>query len=343
MKALVFHGPGNMALENCPVPAIVSDEVLVRVRFAGVCGTDIRIFKGTKKIPAPKITGHEFAGDIAALGSHVSGFSVGDRVTAYPVIACGKCYACRAGRSNICTDRITLGYELDGGFANFVKIPADAIAKGNLIALPVGVSYEEAAASEPLTAAYNGIRRSNLQPGQTVLIVGAGPIGLFHTQLAKAEGAGLVAVSEPQAEKRELARKLGADAVIDPAAQDVQQAVKELTGGAGMDIVLADVGIPKVVEQSVEYLRKGGTYVIFAGCPVGSQITIDPNLIHYKELVVTGSSAAKPEYQKKMLQMISEGRITLKPLISGVLPAEQWLRAFEMKGNYEGLKTLLQF
>jgi L-iditol 2-dehydrogenase len=343
MKALVFHGPGNMALENCPVPAIASDEVLVRVRFAGVCGTDIRIFKGTKKIPAPKITGHEFAGDIAALGSQVSGFSVGDRVTAYPVIACGKCYACRAGRSNICTDRITLGYELDGGFANFVKIPSDAIAKGNLIALPAAVSYEEAAASEPLTAAYNGIRRSNLQPGQTVLIVGAGPIGLFHTQLAKAEGAGLVAVSEPQAEKRELARKLGADAVIDPAAQDVQRAVKELTGGVGMDIVLADVGIPKVVEQSVEYLRKGGTYVIFAGCPVGSQITIDPNLIHYKELVVTGSSAAKPEYQKKMLQMISEGRITLKPLISGVLPAEQWLRAFEMKGNYEGLKTLLQF
>jgi L-iditol 2-dehydrogenase len=264
MKALVFHAPGNMVLQDCPVPQIAPDEALVKVRFAGVCGTDSRIYKGTKKIDAPRITGHEFAGDVVALGSAVGGFSVGDRVTAYPMIACGTCYVCRSGRTNICANRITLGYELDGGFATFVKIPAAAIAKGNLIRLPDGVSYEEGAASEPLTAAYNGIRRSNLMPGQTVLIVGAGPIGLFHTQLGKAEGAGLVVVSEPQAEKRALAKELGADAVIDPSTENVQKRVKELTDGIGMDIVLADVGVPKVVEEAVEYLRKGGTYVISA-------------------------------------------------------------------------------
>jgi L-iditol 2-dehydrogenase len=343
MKALVFHAPGNMALQSCPVPQIAADEALVKVRFAGVCGTDIRIYKGTKKIDAPRITGHEFAGDIAALGSGVKGFSVGDRVTAYPMIACGSCYVCRSGRTNICANRITLGYELDGGFATFIKIPAIAIAKGNLIKLPDDVSYEEGAASEPLTAAYNGIRRSNLALGQSVLIVGAGPIGLFHTQLAKVEGAGLIVVSEPQAGKRALAKELGADAVIDPSSENVQKRVKELTDGAGMDIVLADVGIPKVVEGAIEYIRKGGTYVIFAGCPTGSQINIDPNVIHYKELVVTGSSAAKPEDQRRMLKMIAEHRIQMKPLISDVLPAEKWQQAFAMKGNYQGLKTILAF
>lgn len=343
MKALVFHGPGDIRLENCKVPVIGPKEILVRVKAAGVCGTDIRIFKGTKKIEAPRIIGHEFAGDIVAVGDRVKGFDSGERVTVYPTIVCRECYACKEGRTNICVNRITLGYELDGGFAEYVLIPANAVANGNVSKLPEGVSYEEGAASEPLTAAYNGIKRANVRPGNSVLIAGAGPIGLLHTQLAKIYGAGLIVVSEPQPEKRALAKSFGADAVVDPLNEDPHKRIKELTGGVGMDIVIADVGIPKVIEESLEYVRKGGTYVIFAGCPVGSKMTIDPNLIHYKELVVTGSSAAKPDDQREMLEMIAAGRINLKTVISNVFPVKRWKEAFEMKSNYEGLKSLLTF
>ena len=342
MQALVFYGPGDIRIEKRPIPEINSGEVLIKVKMAGVCGTDIRIFRGTKKIAAPRIIGHEFAGDIVALGAAVGDYKVGDRVTVYPTITCGECYACRAGRANICVNRITLGYELDGGFAEYVKIPATAVLNGNISKLPDAVSYELGAASEPLTAAYNGMTRTNLEKGQSILIVGAGPIGLCHVQLAKARGAGMILVAEPQAEKRALATLLGADYVIDPATEDIHARIKELTSGVGMDVVIVDVGLPKVIEESMEHLKKGGTYVIFAGSPVGSKISIDPNLIHYKELLVTGASAATPAYQREILKMIADGKFDLKTLITDIFPLEDWRKAFEMKGNYQGLKTLLR-
>ena len=343
MEALTFYAPGDIRIEERPIPLAGIGEILVKVKMAGVCGTDIRIFRGTKKINAPRIIGHEFSGDIAAVGSEVSVFKTGDRVTVYPTITCGVCYACKAGRANICVNRTTIGYEIDGGFAEYVKIPAAAVANGNVSRLPDKLSYEEGAASEPLTAAFNGMIRSGLKAGDTIMIVGAGPIGLFHVQLAKMKGAGMVILVEPQPDKRALASSLGADYVIDPSGEDVQKLVNELTNSYGMDIVIVDVGIPKVIEESIEYLKKGGTYVIFAGAPVGSKITIDPNLIHYKELIVTGSSAATPDQQREVLKMIAEGSINLKAVITDVLPLIEWRTAFEMKGNYQGLKTLLKF
>lgn len=343
MKTLVFHGPGDIRLESRKIPAPGPGELLIRVKAAGVCGTDIRIYRGTKKLEAPRIIGHEFAGDIVEVGTEVKGFFLGERVTVYPMIACNNCYACKQGRSNICVNRITLGYEIDGGFAEYVRIPAAALANGNVSKLPEKVSYEEGAISEPLAAAYNGIKRANVQPGNSVLIAGAGPLGLLHTQFAKMHGAGLIVISEPQAKKRMQAEIFGANAVVDPVNENLHERIMQLTCGMGMDIVIADVGIPEVIEETLEFVKKGGTYVIFAGCPAESPITIDPNLIHYKELVLTGSSAANPEYQRKMLQMIAEGQIDLKAVISNVFPAERWKEAFEMKANYEGMKSILTF
>lgn len=343
MRALVFYGPHDIRLEKCEVPQIGEGELLVRVKAAGVCGTDVRIFNGTKKIVAPRIIGHEFAGDVVEVGKGADSFVAGDRVTVYPSIACGNCYACRAGRTNICVSRSTLGYEVDGGFADFVKIPAAAVKNKNVSKLPNNVSYEEGAISEPLTAAYNGIRRAAIQPGDTVLIIGAGPIGLLHTQLAREQGAGLVIVVEPQALKREKAIALGARVTIDPISENVAERIGKLTEGTGVDVAIVDVGIPKIVEESMSYVKKGGIYIIFAGCPEGSTITIDPNLIHYRELVVTGSSASTPEHQRTMLQWISAGKIDMKAIVSDSFPMEQWWEAFNMKEKYIGLKTVLTF
>ena len=181
MKALVFQGPKQFEVKEVPIPQCGADEMLVRVRFAGVCGTDNRIYQGTKVIAAPRITGHEFSGTIERLGSHVKGYQLGQRVSVYPMLYCGHCYCCREGRTNICVNRTTIGYEIDGGFAQYVKIPKRAIECGNVVPIPDNVSDEIAAISEPIAAAYHGMQQAGLRDGETFVIIGAGPIGLFHT------------------------------------------------------------------------------------------------------------------------------------------------------------------
>ncbi|MDK2809493.1 MAG: L-iditol 2-dehydrogenase [Petroclostridium sp.] len=342
MRALVFKKPKEFAVEERPIPEVKEGEVLVQVKYAGVCGTDVRIYNGTKKIGAPRITGHEFAGEVIEIGKGVTSVKVGDRVTVYPMIACNECYACLSGRTNICVNRITLGYELDGGFAEFVKIPKEAVERGNIIKLPQNVSYEEGAVSEPMTAAYHGIERSGLKSGNTVAIIGTGPIGLCHVQLAKLKGPKKIIIVEPDEQKRKLALEFGATDTINPLDGDVHNKVMDLTQGEGVDVVILDVGLPKVIEGSLSYVKKGGMFLLFAGCPVGSSITIDPNLIHYKEIMFTGSSSSSPENQSKVLELLSTGKINLKKLITGTFHLEDWEQAFNMKANYQGLKSVFK-
>ena len=341
MKALVFKGPKHFDVEERPIPSYGDDELLVRVRYGGVCGTDNRIYQGTKVIQAPRITGHEFAGTIAGIGANVQGYHLGQRVSVYPMIYCGKCHCCLEGRTNICVNRTTIGYEIDGGFAQYVKIPKEAIACGNVVEIPDNVSDEVAAISEPIAAAYHGIQQSCLRPGDTFVIVGAGPIGLFHVQLSKSVELARRIVIEPIAEKREMAREMGADIVIDPTSEDAKAIILEATGGRGADAVIIDVGVPSVLEQSIHYVKKGGRFVIFAGNPVGSTVTLDPNIIHYKELVVTGSSSSSADNQREVFRLLSTGKVDCSRMVSGIFSLEEWETAFLMKANYKGVKTIL--
>lgn len=344
MRALVFYGPEDCRVTDLEKPHIDSGEVLVRVKYAGVCGTDVRIYQGTKKIDPPRVIGHEFAGEIAEIGKGVNTYSVGERVTVYPTIFCGQCYACRDGRKNICVNRMTLGYQFDGGFAEYVRIPAQAVEDGNIVKLPDNVSYEEGAISEPVCAAYNGIMRANIKEGDDIVILGAGPIGLCHIMLSRIKKPGRIIVSEPDAEKRESALEFGADHVIDPADSSVslEEEVFKLTNDKGADIVFVDVGRAEVIEEAFALLKKGGTYILFAGCPEGTQITIDPNLIHYKEILFTGASASTPEYLTKVLELISSKTIDVRPLITDVMPLDDWEEAIKMKRDYKGSKSLLK-
>lgn len=341
MKALVFQGPRNFEVKEVPIPQCGEAEMLVRVRFAGVCGTDNRIYQGTKVIAAPRITGHEFSGTIEQLGSSVKGYQLGQRVSVYPMIHCGHCYCCQNGKSNICANRTTIGYEIDGGFAQYVKIPKEAIECGNVVPIPDNVSDEIAAISEPITAAYHGIQQAGLLDGDTFVIIGAGPIGLFHTQLSKSVDLAKRIVIEPIPEKRQMALDMGADLVIDPTVQDAKAIILEQTDGRGADSVIVDVGVTSVLEQSLDYVKKGGRVVIFAGMPVGSKITIDPNTVHYKEIVLTGSSSSSAVNQAEVFRLLSSGKVDTKGMISGCFPLEEWRTAFEMKANYVGVKTII--
>jgi L-iditol 2-dehydrogenase len=341
MRSLSFYGPKNLKVEEYPIPDIAEDEMLVKVSYAGVCGTDNRIYQGTKKIPTPRIIGHEFVGEVTAIGEKVKAFQLGNRVTVYPMIPCGTCYVCKSGRKNICVNRTTIGYEINGGFSQYVKIPSIAIEAGNVISVPDSLPDTVVAASEPIAAAYHGIKRSNMKEGDTVVIVGAGPIGLFHTQLARVKKPANLIIIEPQQEKRDLAVKMGATHTIDPISENELDRLLQLTNGEGADVVIIDVGIPKVIESSLDLVKKGGTFLVFAGCPHGSSITIDPNVIHYKEINFTGSSASTPEIHKEVLDLLATGQIDVSELITGIVPLDDWQQAFEMKNNYEGIKVLI--
>lgn len=341
MRALYFYGPKDLRIEEVPVPVINSDEILVRVSFAGVCGTDNRIYQGTKKIEGPRIIGHEFSGVIEEVGENIQDFSVSNHVTVYPMISCGECYTCKSGRKNICVKRTTIGYEIDGGFAQYIKIPKNAIEMGNVLKVSPTLNERVVAITEPIAAALNGIKRANIQKGNTVVIIGAGPIGLFHVQLAKLKEPENLIVIEPDQEKRDLAIKLGATNTINPFEEDPFTRIQELTKEDGADVVIIDVGIPKLIEESIEYVKKGGTYVIFAGAPHGSKITIDPNLIHYKEINLTGSSASTPEIHREVINLVESGKIDVSMLISEVVPLDEWERAIEMKNSFQKIKVII--
>lgn len=341
MKALVFKAPKHFDVEERPIPSYNEDELLVKVRYGGVCGTDNRIYQGTKVIQAPRITGHEFSGVIAGIGANVTGYRLGQRVSVYPMIYCGKCHCCLEGHTNICVNRTTIGYEIDGGFAQYVKIPKEAIACGNVVEIPDNVSDEVAAISEPIAAAYHGIQQAQLKDGDIFVIVGAGPIGLFHVQLSKSVKLKKLIVIEPIVEKRKMAKEMGADVVIDPNHESAKDVIFRESDGRGADSVIIDVGVPSVLEQSLDYVKKGGRFVIFAGNPVGSKVSIDPNVIHYKELVVTGSSSSSAINQREVFRLLSSGKVDCSKMVSGIFKLEDWQTAFDMKANYKGIKTIL--
>ena len=211
MRALVFHQPQDMRVAEVDLAPLGPGDLRVRVAHAGICGTDLRIFRGTKKVNGPRIIGHEFAGTVSEVGAEVVGHAVGNRVVVYPIISCGHCYACLAGRKNICVNRTTFGYQLDGGFAEYVRVPATALAAGNVLAVPRGVSDVAAGASEPATAALQGIMRAGDLSGKSVLVMGGGPLGLCHIQLSRLYGASSISLSEPSDERREQTLGFGAD------------------------------------------------------------------------------------------------------------------------------------
>jgi L-iditol 2-dehydrogenase len=340
VKALVFHAPREMAVSDLPLVGPGPGEIRVRVQYAGVCGTDRRIFMGTKSVRGPRVIGHEFAGIVDEVGAGVQAWTQGQRVAIYPIVACGTCHACREGRKNICVRRRTFGYEIDGGFAEYVAVIAEAVSGGNVVAVPDGVSDIAAAASEPVAAALQGIVRAGVRTDDAVLIIGAGPIGLAHLTLSRLFGASCVIVSEPDRKRREDARTRGATHVIDPAEGPLAAQVRTLMGNEGPRVAFVDAGVPELVGAALQSVRKGGRCVIFAGMPPETVLHLDPNAIHYGELDLIGSSGSTPELQAKVFAWAADGRLDLESSVSDVLPLDDWPQAFSETSSSSGLKVL---
>lgn len=341
MRAALFTAPNQMALTEVPTPTAGPGELVLRVKAAMICGTDIRIYRGkkTKGVRLPSIIGHEFSGEIVEVGLGVRGFAIGDRISVEPVIPCHNCAYCQSGLENVCANRTAIGYEFDGAFAEYIRIPAAAVAGGHVYKFPASLAWEQAALAEPLGCCLNGQEKARVGLGDVVVILGAGPIGLMHVQLAKAAGTRCVLVSEPMDHRRKMALELGADSVVDPGAEDLAAAVKAVTGGVGADAVILAIGVPDLANQALGLARKGGRVNFFAGFSVGDLPPMDVNLIHYHELLLTGTSALTRHHYEKALRLIESGVVNVSKLVSHRFPLEQIDEAFAAAEGGLGIKV----
>jgi|LSQX01.1.fsa_nt_gb L-iditol 2-dehydrogenase len=332
MKAAVLHAPGDIRCELIETPELRDDEVLVEVKAAGVCGSDIKRVMVTGTYTLPTIPGHEFSGVIADRGSCTS-VQVGERVAVYPLIPCGECSYCRVAAYNLCDNYSYLGSRTDGGFAQFVRVPLN-----NLVPIPEGVDFETAAATEPTSVALHALRRAGMEIGDDVAIFGAGPIGLLVAQWARNLGAKDVFLVDIAPDKLELAMTLGfpRENCIDGAQEDAVQIILERTGGMGVSLAVESAGVNATLISVVQATRKHGRIVLL-GNPEG-EARIPSNVmgsILRKELRIAGTwnsvcGTLPVDEWALTLDFMKKGKIVIKPLISHRFPLEDAPRVFKM-------------
>ncbi len=336
MKAAVFYGIKDVRMEEIDIPEIGPSEVLVKIRAALTCGTDRKMYlRGHPLFKPPFVFGHEFAGDIVKVGDKVKNFKEGMRVVAANSAPCNRCFYCKIGRPSMC-ENLTL--RLSGAFAEYVEIPGP-IVEQNLLPIPPNVSYKEAALVEPLACVVHGIEESGIRLGDTVVVNGAGPIGLMYIQLAKLKGARVIA-TDIKKERLKIARKLGADELVDVSRVDDQgRAVRGVTENKrGVDVAIEAVGLPDLWEKTIKMVRKGGIVNLFGGCASGTRITIDTKLLHYSEITIKGIFHHTPQYVKRALNLISQGSIPTDSLITDEFSLSDFPRVLEMMINHQGIK-----
>lgn len=343
MQAAVYHGPQDLRVERVPVPELARGELLVRVLSASICGTDLRIYHGQHRKYLPgtrRIPGHEMVGTVASLGAGVSGYQEGQRVFVAPNWGCGRCKQCLTGKNNLCAGYDALGVTLNGAFAEYVLVPAAAVTQGNVIPVSSQADPAVLALIEPFACVLHGQDALAIRPGESVLVLGAGPIGLMHLLLAQLHGAGQVLVSEPRPERLALASQIGASQLIDPTQQDLGTFIQEATAGLGVDVIIVAAPIHALMEQALSLAAIGGRVNFFAGLPRDHpMVELDANLIHYKEIRLTGTTACSTEDCRRAAVMVGNGQVDLSPLVSQRFPLSEAVEAFRMAEDRNALKV----
>jgi len=326
MKAAVLRETESLTVEEVDVPQLRHNEILLKVAYCGICGTDPYIYTGRFPIPSlPLIPGHEFSGKVVEVGENVASVKKGDRVTADINMSCGNCYFCRKGQKLFCPEIKQIGVHVSGAFADYVKAPETQVYK-----LPDNISYEQGALVEPLACAVHGVERTEIQIGSSVAIIGAGPMGLLLLQLAKLQGAYPVIVSELVDYRMDVAKMLGADIVIDANQKDSVQEVKRLTDGRGADYVIEAVGSIPTYMQAFRMMRRGGHLTTFGAPPADADIAIRPFDIYSQELTITGSYAGTYHTWLESIALLSSGKIRADLLITHRFPLKQILEGYHM-------------
>jgi L-iditol 2-dehydrogenase len=341
MNAAMYYGIGDVRYEETDIPKIGPGELLVKVGTALTCGTDVKTYKRghpilIKHIPA--LFGHEYAGTIEAVGEGVQRFREGMRVVATNSAPCGECFFCKRDMPNLCAE--LKDNLVNGAFAEYIRVP-EGVVRWNTHQIPDSLSFRDAALTEPLACVVHGIEESNIRLGDTVVIIGAGPIGQMMIMLAKKSGASTVIASDLADLRRDIATKAGADITIDPSKEDPVNRVREETSGRGADVVIEAVGLPKLWEQAVGMTRDAGTTVLFGGAASGTTFEVDTVRFHYGQLTLKGVFHLKPRHVEQALQLIIAKDVNPELLVSHEMPLRSINEALEMMSEGKSMKVAI--
>jgi L-iditol 2-dehydrogenase len=345
VKALRFYAPEDVRLEDVPEPECGPDEVKLRVRNCSTCGTDVKILhNGHQNLTPPRTMGHEIAGEVVEAGGNVSGWSVGDREQVIAAVPDGTCYECRKGWMAVCSHQTSVGYQYDGGFAEYMIVPRQVLAVDGLNRIPDNIGFDEASVAEPFACAINAQELVHVGDGDTVVVFGAGPIGCLHTRLARANGASRVFLIDVLADRLAMsADAVKPDEVINGSEVDVVETVKDLTDGRGPDVVITATAANVTQEQAIAMAARRGRISFFGGLPkTNPYIKCDSNLVHYRELMIMGANGSAPSHNKRALEYISSGQVPVKDLITVHLPLEQAMDAFGIVARGEAIKVTIE-
>ncbi|GLX01488.1 zinc-dependent dehydrogenase [Microtetraspora sp. NBRC 16547] len=341
MKVARFHAPGDIRIEDAPEPVAGPGEVKIRVRACSTCGTDAKILKhGHHHIRPPRVMGHEIAGEVVE--TDVPGWAPGDRVQVIAAIPCGTCGECRRGRMTVCPNQESMGYHYDGGFAEYMVVPAKVLAVDGLNRVPDGVSFAEASVTEPLACVLNGQELARVGAGDDVLVIGSGPIGCLHVRLARARGAARVFLADINADRLALAAGLvRPDAAVH--GEDIVDEVLKLTEGRGADVVITAAASGAAQEQALRIAARQGRISFFGGLPKDDPIIrCDSNLVHYRELTIVGANGSSPAHNARALRLIAEGSVPVADLITHRLPLSEVLDGIDIVSRGAAIKVTVE-
>ncbi|TVQ39726.1 MAG: Zn-dependent alcohol dehydrogenase [Spirochaetaceae bacterium] len=341
MTAVRLVGKQRLDVTRVAVPEISDDEILLRVRSGFICGTDLRMYKNGHahtEASGGLTLGHEIAGEIAAVGRSVTRYREGMRVTVDPNMGCGVCNVCVSGNTQMCPDLRALGIHIDGGFADYVRVPREAVMQGNVALIPGNVSFDEAALAEPLSCVLNAAERCETRPGDAVLIIGAGPIGLMHARIQRLFGAGLILVHDLNQQRLQACREREPTFVtVGP--KELDQAVAEHTGGRGVDICITAAPSAAAQKRGLELLALNGRLMLFGGLPADSQeVLFNSNLIHYRQLIVSGTTRQNLRQYRACIDFIARGIVSVSDIITHRFSLTDAQQAFDGVAAGFGLK-----
>jgi L-iditol 2-dehydrogenase len=344
MRAAVFYGPRDVRIEDVPKPTAGRGEVVLRVFRCAVCGTDKRIYcYGQKNVVPPAITGHEIVGAVHEIGPHAGGgLHLGQNVIVATVVGCGKCIYCKRKQYNLCDSFTAIGYDYAGGFAEYIKIPAAAVAQGNVIPIPNSMSVDRAALVEPLSCVLNGQEYLSPQAAERSVVFGAGPIGLMHASILKARGCVPVLVADVSQERLDYVREFGVGLPVNTSSGNAVDKIMEAGGGEKFDLAIVACSVKAAQADALKLARKKARVSFFAGVPKEDPVLgIDTNLIHYNEISLFGCFASNLRHYHQALEMVSRDDLPWDRFLTHSFKLQEMVKAYAVVEAGQGIKTVI--